>query len=288
MERMVWDRGHQMPAGREFEIYHFSEDVLQPVWYHTHPYYEIFFFVQGHTRNIVEGNDILPSRGDVFIYPPGVMHRCIHLDTDILYERFYIYCRPEFLQAISSADYDIPRTIAQMTADDRYYFHVNDDTLSDLRAKSDEIIAASNSLLPADKLINRFRVGQLLVQTLTELKANSAIPQSKYSNRMSSLIHYMNQHAAEQISLSNLEEQFFASKFALMKEFKEYTGITIHQYLLTRRVLMAQDLIQQGMKPNEVAPKCGFQDYTSFYRAFKSRTGLSPEQYRQDAGKMQP
>ena len=73
-----------------------------------------------------------------------------------------------------------------------------------------------------------------------------------------------------------------------MKEFKEYTGITIHQYLLTRRVLMAQDLIQQGMKPNEVAPKCGFQDYTSFYRAFKSRTGLSPEQYRQDAGKMQP
>ena len=175
-----------------------------------------------------------------------------------------------------------------MTADDRYYFHVNDDTLSDLRAKSDEIIAASNSLLPADKLINRFRVGQLLVQTLTELTANSAIPQSKYSNRMSSLIHYVNQHAAEQISLSNLEEQFFASKFALMKEFKEYTGITIHQYLLTRRVLMAQDLIQQGMKPNEVAPKCGFQDYTSFYRAFKSRTGLSPEQYRQDAGKMQP
>ena len=159
---------------------------------------------------------------------------------------------------------------------------MDDAGLYKLRRKSEEIIAASESLLPADKLMNRFKMGELLVEALTMLTTNNTIPQSKYSNRMSALIHYINQHAAEPLSLTKLEDQFYASKFVLMKEFKEYTGITIHQYLLTKRVMMGKELIEQGMKPNEVAPNCGFQDYTSFYRAFKSRTGKSPEQYRQE------
>lgn len=27
MNKHVWDRFHQMPSGREFEIYHYAEDV---------------------------------------------------------------------------------------------------------------------------------------------------------------------------------------------------------------------------------------------------------------------
>ncbi len=281
MKKSVWDRGHQMPEGRDFEVYHYNEDVLQPVWYHAHPYYEIYFFVQGHNRIIVEGTDIQPRRGDAFIYPPGIMHRCIHLDTEIFYERFYIYARPEYLQAISSADFDIPGTIARMTKGDHYYFHVDDSTLEGLKQQADILIRASESLLPADKLLNRFRMGEMLVQALTGFTAGEVMPQSEYSSRMSSLIHYINQHAAEDLSLSRLEEQFYASKYVLIKEFKEYTGITIYQYLLTRRVLMAKEMIQQGMKPSEAALNCGFRDYTSFYRAFRTRTGISPEQFRQ-------
>ena len=284
MKARVWDRVHQMPQGREFEIYHYAENELQPVWYHAHPYYEIYFFVQGHNRIIVEGTDIQPQRGDVLIYPPGIMHRCIHLDTDIIYERFYFYLSPAFIQSISSADYDIPQTLARLTAGDHYYFHVDDESLQQLISQSDEVISASESLLPADKLMNRFRMGGQLVQALTMLTANEPLPQSEYSSRMSAMIHYINQHAAEQVTLDQLEEVFFASKYVLMKEFKEYTGITIYQYLLIRRVLMAQEMIRQGMKPKEVAIHCGFQDYTSFYRAFKLRTGISPEQYRKTVG----
>ena len=280
MKARVWDRFHQMPAGRDFEIYHYIEDVLQPVYYHAHPYYEIYFFVQGHVRIIVEGTDIQPQRGDVFIYPPGVMHRCIHLDTDISYERFYYYLTPAFLQAISSAEFDIPQTLAQMTAGDHYYFHVDGAGLDQLIQKVDESINTSESLLPADKLMNRFRMGQLLVQSISMMTTNDMMPQSEYSSRMSALIHYINQHASEQVSLDQLEEVFYASKYVLMKEFKEYTGITIHQYLLIRRVLMAQEMIRQGMKPKEAAAHCGFQDYTSFYRAFKTRAGVSPEEYK--------
>ena len=128
-ERRVWDRGNQMPPGREFEAYHFVDTAAQPMFYHNHPHYEIYFYVQGHSRIIVEGLDLKPVRGDVLIYPPGIMHRNIHLDTEIPYERFYFFARREFLQSISAADYDIPGTIERMTENDHYYFHVEEEDL---------------------------------------------------------------------------------------------------------------------------------------------------------------
>ena len=50
--------------------------------------------------------------------------------------------------------------------------------------------------------------------------------------------------------------------------------------MIIRRVMNAQELIRQGVKPRDACAQCGFSDYSSFYRAFKARTGLSPEQYR--------
>ena len=61
---------------------------------------------------------------------------------------------------------------------------------------------------------------------------------------------------------------------------KKNTGISIHQYLIMRRILIAQELIRQGVKPKDASLQCGFSDYSSFYRAFKMRVGVSPEQYR--------
>ena len=277
----IWQRSNQMPPGREFEAYHFVDTDAQPVYYHSHPHYEIFFYIQGHSRIIVEGTDLIPSRGDVLIYPPGIMHRNIHLDTDIAYDRFYYFARREFLQSISSSDYDIPETIANMTRNDHYYFHVEENDFRQLIAMVDELIESSEHTLPADKLITRNLMGLLVVRSLSMMTSQDVMPQSEYSRGMSSLIQYINQHAMEPLSLNDLENAFYVSKFHILREFKKYTGLSIHQYLTLRRILIAQELIQQGIKPKETCARCGFSDYSSFYRAFRIRTEFSPEQYRQ-------
>lgn len=281
-ERRVWDRGNQMPPGREFEAYHFVDTVAQPVYYHNHQHYEIYFYIQGHSRIIVEGLDLKPVRGDALIYPPGIMHRNIHLDTEIPYERFYFFARREFLQSISAADYDIPGTLERMTENDHYYFHVEEEDLRQLIQMTDQVIEASEQTLPAEKLMNRNRMSILLIRALTMMTSRDVMPQGEYSRRMSAVIRYINQHAMEQLTLDQLEEVFYSSKYVLMRNFKNYTGISIHQYLLIRRILIAKELIEQGAKPKDVSEQCGFSDYSSFYRAFKARMGVSPEQFRQE------
>ncbi len=279
-QRRIWDRGNQMPPGREFEAYHYVDTAAQPVYYHSHQHYEIYFYIQGHSRIVVEGLDFRPVRGDVLIYPPGIMHRNIHLDTEIPYERFYLFARKEFLQSISATDYDIPGTIENMTRGDRYFFHVGSEDLNQLTAQVDRIIEASENRSPDARLINRNRIGILIVQALSMMTNREVLPQSEYSKGMSQLIRYINRHISEPLTLDMLSEEFYASKYYILREFKKYTGLSIHQYVIIRRILLARELIQQGVKPKDACGQCGFSDYSSFYRAFKARVGVSPEQYR--------
>jgi AraC-like DNA-binding protein len=87
------------------------------------------------------------------------------------------------------------------------------------------------------------------------------------------------QRTGSVVSLDQLAEVFGISKYALLHEFKDYTGMPIYQYILARRVILAQQLLRQGAKPHEACEQSGFTNYPGFYRAFKARTGKSPNQY---------
>lgn len=281
----VWDPQHQMPQGREFEAYHFVAQHAQAVVYHNHPYYEFFFFLSGHTRIVVEGLDVRLARGDVLIYPPGVMHRNIHLDALVPYERFYLYATREFLNSISTPDYDIPGTLEKMTRDEHYCFRVEEKDLEQLISLVDKVISGSECTRPAEKLINRAMFTTLLIQGLNMMTSLDVLPQDDYSRGMGDLIRYINQHATEPLSLDDLADTFHVNKYYLLREFKSYTGISVHQYMMIRRILFSQEMIRRGAKPKDACFQSGFMDYSSYYRAFKARVGMSPEQYRQSMQK---
>ena len=275
----VWRFGAQMPAGREFEIYHSTNTNPQPSLYHSHHYYEIYFLLQGSIRVIVDELDLNPVLGETLIYPPSCMHRIIHTDPSLPYERFYIYLSKEYLSAMSTPEYSFISELERLTAGGRCYFRPGEEAVRELTVKADEIIQAARDTSPAAVLANRCRMTMYLIRLLGLLEESIASTEDSASSRMNDLIRYINQNAAQPLSLDHLEEVFHISKFVLLHEFKDYTGMSVYQYILTRRVILAQQLIQQGFKPNQACEQSGFTDYTSFYRAFKARTGKSPNQY---------
>ncbi len=284
-EARVWDEFHQMPPGREFEAYHNVSYSTQAVVYHSHPYFEVYFFLSGHNRVIVEGLETILSRGDVLIFPPGTMHRNIHMDAEVPYERFYLYATRDFLNAVSTPEYDIPGTLKRMTRDEHFRYHIEEEDLVRLIDFTDQVIRGSELLSPTEKLINRYQFSTLLIQAMSLMTRAEVIPQNEYSRGMGELIRYINLHIAEPLTLDELANIFHVSKFYLLREFKNYTGITVHQYLIIRRILVSQQLIRHGEKPKDACYRCGFQDYSSYYRAFRTQVGMSPEQYRKSVKK---
>ena len=275
----VWRFGNQMPAGREFEIYHSTNTNPQPSIYQAHHFYEIYFILRGSIRVIVDEMDVNPVLGETLIYPPNCMHRIMHTDPSVPYERFYIYLSRDYLSAISTADYNFAEEMNRLTAEGRYYFRPGEEAVRELVKMADEIIEAAKDTSPEGVIANRCRMTIYLIHLIRLLKESISHVEENEASRMNDLIRYINQNAAQPLSLDQLETVFGISKYVLLHEFKDYTGMSIYQYILTRRVILAQELIQRGAKPKEACEQSGFSDYTSFYRAFKARTGKSPNQY---------
>lgn len=97
------------------------------------------------------------------------------------------------------------------------------------------------------------------------------------------VLHYINEHYSEALTLDQLSEKFFISKYHLLRKFDAQVGTTVHRYILQKRLLNAKQLLAGGVPPNEVCQYCGFGDYANFYRAFRAEYNQTPRQYIQSA-----
>ena len=112
------------------------------------------------------------------------------------------------------------------------------------------------------------------------LKSSTAPDQKSYSSdsQVEQLLKYINRNLSENLSIDHLAERFFFSKYHMMRKFKKETGYTIHNYIISKRLLHARSLITQGTPVMKAAMQSGFQDYTAFVRAYKKQFGTVPTQ----------
>jgi transcriptional regulator GlxA family with amidase domain len=83
------------------------------------------------------------------------------------------------------------------------------------------------------------------------------------------------------LSLSELALQAAVSPAHFSRAFKKYTGMTLTDYALARRVIMAKEhLLRSDDTMASVADACGFESLPHFYRQFKKITGTTPAAYR--------
>ena len=78
---------------------------------------------------------------------------------------------------------------------------------------------------------------------------------------------------------------FYINHSYLTHVFKQQVGYSPKQYILLNRLSYAQELLETTqLQISQIAYRCGFGDVNNFIRAFKSYSGLSPNQFRQQHG----
>jgi YesN/AraC family two-component response regulator len=96
------------------------------------------------------------------------------------------------------------------------------------------------------------------------------------SQTVVAVTNYINQHLTENITLDTLCEQFFVSKVHLNRIFTKSIGTTVFEYIAYKRIGLARNLLENGVPAKEVAIQVGYNDYSSFFRAYKKITGHAP------------
>ena len=80
-------------------------------------------------------------------------------------------------------------------------------------------------------------------------------------------------------SLTELASYAGLSPWHFLREFKKYTGLPPHSWLVQLRLQKARQLLKQGHNITITAQSCGFSDQSHFNRHFKKAMGVTPSQY---------
>ena len=91
---------------------------------------------------------------------------------------------------------------------------------------------------------------------------------------------YADAHLEEHITLQAVSSWFGVSVSTVTQLFQKKSDTTFHAFLTSRRMERAVVMILRGEPLESVGKKLGYQDHSTFYRAFRNTFGLSPREYR--------
>ena len=102
----------------------------------------------------------------------------------------------------------------------------------------------------------------------------------KYFKEVKDTILYIQGNYDKKITLEKLSKVTYIDKYTLSKKFKEFTGITIVDYINNYRCKMALSMIQNGEQISNAARLCGFNNISFFTKTFRKHTGNLPSFYK--------
>ena len=114
-----------------------------------------------------------------------------------------------------------------------------------------------------------------------------AMKQQEYIEAVLSACRYINVHYMENLSLEKVAAVSGFSKFHFTRIFKQYMNMTFYEYLNSKRVKRAEELLyDKKMSITDVAMNSGFSSLSAFNRTFKTVKACSPSDYRRQRESM--
>ena len=100
------------------------------------------------------------------------------------------------------------------------------------------------------------------------------------SAMMKKITAYVDEHLQERITLKIVATHCGVSVSTVTQLFQKQAEETFHDFVRNRRMVMSDRLIRQGIPLEQVGKMVGYQDHSTFYRAFRQYFGISPREYR--------
>ncbi|MBR7098892.1 MAG: helix-turn-helix transcriptional regulator, partial [Clostridia bacterium] len=121
-----------------------------------------------------------------------------------------------------------------------------------------------------------------IVSMLTKYIYVERLIELEYSNSdLERIVEYVDANLTEKLSVTSLCREFNLSKNALYSLFNVHMGKPVKEYVNSRRMARAEELLKDTDIPTyEVCEKCGIDNYQYFCRVFRKEKGITPLQYR--------
>lgn len=259
-------------SGR-FTIAYLDSNV-KPQRMHTQNNLEIYYGVSKAKYFIIDDVIYPVHEQDVLIINQYEAHRVEPLEGSP-HNRYILSIMPDFLKELSSSNTDLTECF--------YNKGKFSSRISLSKSQHNKMIELINKLTEiqgfGSDLLENAVLTEIILLIIGASKSTDFDMPSPDNKYIADILNYINQSLEEDLSLQSIADTFHLSKGYLCRLFKEHTRTTIHEYICTKKISKAKQLLAEGYTVQETIAKTGFNDYANFIRRFKEKVGTSPKKY---------
>lgn len=270
----------------DFKLFHLKDTVKKEYIYHYHDFDKVIFFISGRVNYMIEGKNYELNPYDIVFVNRNEIHKP-EVDCSVSYERYVLYISPEFLDQYQTdwdsqtEGYSLRSCFEKAKEEKSNVIQVSAVRNTRLMQKLRELEEAFHTKGYAADLYERTLILQFMIELNRACLEDKTIydHSAVYNQKIVDILEYINTHLYEELSIDGIASAFFLSKYHMMRQFKEETGYTMHQYITEKRILTARDMILSGVPATKAGLECGFKDYSTFLRAFKNKLKKNPSEF---------
>lgn len=262
----------------DFAFFHLKDMKSMHFEYHYHDFNKIIFFISGHITYFIEGKAYGLKPWDILFVSSSEVHKCV-IDPSVMYERIVIWINPGFLEN-HSEECSLFTCFDHAGERNRNVLRLDNAVLNDVKMLLPRLEdACRNSGFGQTILKNSIFMHVLVLLTRELLGKGDAkdVHDTVIDENIQNVLNYINTNICADLSIESLADRFYLNRYHLMHKFKQQTGYSVHSYILQKRLMKADTLIKSGIPAGQACEESGFNDYSSFVRAFKKMFGLPPK-----------
>ncbi len=235
-----------------------------------HTYHEIIYFIGGEARFISENIHAQLKPNTLILIPCETYHQLLITGSQEDYHRcvFQFFNIDELQELISESMQGI--LLLDMNSQFRFLFNK-------MIALTEKHGTESINSIVLQSVLSLL-LSEIILNDYPSMENTATIPYTISEKA----IAYISAHIGDPISVADIAKELNVSVSCLAHTFKEQMNISIHRYILKKRLIMAHHKILCGDPATKAAMDCGFADYSGFYKQYKKMFNKTPSSKERD------
>lgn len=267
-----------------FEVYEKFGAPTGAATMHYHNFYEIIYVLEGEYSSLLGTRTYHMKKGDFLLIDRNEMHRYHHEEKKHdSSRRIILWVTEEMLQRLSENQMDLTACFREHESKSYHFPIYYEEMLRGYLLKLAMQDMRESKLPGAKEIADRgyltlfFVYLNILCEKREYLDVSTSLESDPLVEQVS---QYVEQHIGEAIYVEQLADFVHMSKYYFLRKFKELTGVTVHNFVIHKKMIFACALLKEEKSVHETARLCGFSEYSVFLRNFQNTIGVNPSSYR--------
>ena len=256
---------HKVTAGKTERFLHMHNNA-----------YEIMLFKSGNVDYFINNVTYHLKPGDLTLICPNDIHGFFSKDSS-LYERYPLHIEEALIHTLSTPQTNLSECFHSLKPDRVY--RLSKEQIQEYEYYANNIIR--------EKQLNEYGCDikmkaylSFILVLINKAFHNSGTLCSDISPQLiKDAIAFIDENLVNDISIQTVSDALSISRSRISHLFKEYTGTSLWNYIILRRIQHSQMLLRHGASITAACYDSGFRDYAHFIKVFSGTTGISPGKY---------